>query len=109
MDVLAGSSLSIGGLVKLSKLESLLAEAKKDPAITGDSDVQIRVGSAQADDILLAVREAITHVVGDGIPKIGGLPGSIASHDPADAAPAAVVSSEPPIYRQPKMIVLEGK
>lgn len=95
--------------MKLSRLEALLAEAKKDPAITGDTDLEFRIKgyAGQATDAMVTIREVIAQTVGDGIPAIrGAVPGSVGSGETGTSAP--VVTPDAPLYRQPKMLVIEG-
>lgn len=91
--------------MKLSRLESLIAEAKNDPAITADTEVNVKVGGATADEAKVIIREAIGFTVGEGIPALKpSVPGSTGSPEPSASEPVPDVAP----YRQPKMLVIEG-
>jgi hypothetical protein len=85
-----------------ARFKALLAEAEKTATITDDTEIQFRVGAAQADNAVIAVRTAISYTVGQGVPKFRSeVPGSV-------AAPEAPVPPDIPPYVQPVMLVIEG-
>lgn len=98
--------------MKLARLEAMIAEAKTGLDNPDDLEVVFRLKGygVEADDAQIAIREVVAFTVGEGRPMIGGgLPTAGGAPSEPVSSPVVTSSALPPIFRQPRMLVIEAQ